>query len=89
MEISRRIPARTKTILFSWAYKNFTKCDQKYREIRKRRGSMLKCDWCGHEFEDGEMIGLAQPKPKQEGPKRNWALCDKCYDSLDQAARKP
>lgn len=92
MELSKRIPARTKTVQFNWAVKDFTECTEQYRKIRtnlgKRSGTMLKCDWCEHEFGDGEMIGLAQPKPGQEGPKRNWALCDKCCDLIGAKPRK-
>ena len=94
MKLSKRIPARTKTIQFNWAIKDFTKCTEQYRKIRnnlgRRSGTMLKCDWCGHNFEDGEMIGLAQPKQGQEGPKRNWALCNKCCELVGaQSRQKP
>ena len=84
MQLSRKVPARTKTVKFRWVYKNWMCCNEKYRQIRGKhsRGSMLKCDWCGHKFEDDEMFGLASPMPKQEGPKRNWALCNACAEKM-------
>jgi len=86
MRLSKVVPSRRKTIKFNWAWKNFTVCSERYLEIRgkyKRRGraTMVSCDWCGHEFEIGEMIGLAQPRVGQEGPKRNWALCQTCAET--------
>lgn len=87
MELSKTIPSRNKKVKFKWAYKFFMECTEGYLEIRgkyKRHGkvTMCKCDWCGHEFEIGEWFGLAQPLPKQEGPKRNWALCHDCCDLM-------
>ena len=87
MELSKKIPTRTKTVKFGWAYKNFFQCDEQYLAIRekyKSRGkvTMISCDWCKHKFEIGEWFGLAQPLPKQEGPKRNWALCNNCCEKI-------
>jgi hypothetical protein len=83
MELSKKIPARTKTVKFRWAQKRFMQCSEKYRAIRnKMRSPMQKCDWCGYKFKTGEWIGLACPLPGQEGPKRNWAICDDCGDLM-------
>ena len=87
MKLSKKIPSRTKTVCFRWAYKNFMKCDEKYLKIRgslrgRRNATMTSCDWCKHKFEIDEWFGLAQPLPKQEGPKRNWALCHTCCDLI-------
>lgn len=90
MKLSKQIPSRTKTVQFNWAVKDFTQCNETYRNIRMKygRGTMLKCDWCGHKFNDDEWFGLAQPKQKQEGPKRNWALCHRCCDLIGAKSRK-
>jgi len=87
MHLTKKIPARTKTVCFRWAYKNFMQCTENYLKIRgklsgRRKATMCKCDWCRHEFDIGEWFGLAQPLPVQEGPKRNWALCHKCADLM-------
>jgi hypothetical protein len=87
MHLSKRIPARTKTVKFNWAYRNWMQCTEQHLAIRgkkKRRGkiSMISCDWCGREFEIGEWFGIAQPLRNQEGPSRNWALCNKCCEDM-------
>ncbi len=90
MKLSKLIPARTMTVKFNWVRKDFTKCSDRYRAIRKnlrrnehrKKASMTYCDWCKREFEKDEPFALAQPKPKQEGPRRNWALCHKCVDLM-------
>lgn len=92
-KLSKKIPARTKTVLFRWAVKNFMECTESYLKVRRglsgrRSGTMCKCDWCKHEFEIGEWMGLAQPLPKQEGPKRNWALCQSCAEIMGAPMRK-
>ena len=89
MKLTKTIPARKKTVQFNWAWKYFTQCDENFRSIRgeHRGATMLKCDWCKHEFEKDEGFALAQPKPKQEGPKRNWALCHTCADIMGAPSR--
>ena len=87
MELTKVIPARRKTVKFRWAYKNYMQAIEKYLEIRNglhssRKGSMTRCDWCKKPFEKDEWFGLAQPKAGQEGPKRNWALCNNCCDLM-------
>lgn len=92
LKLSKRIPARTKTIRFRWAYKNFLQCTEKYKKIRgnlrgRRKASMTYCDWCKYEFEIDEWFGIAQPVLNQEGPKRNWALCHSCADLMNAPSR--
>jgi len=87
MKLSKTIPSRKKTVEFSWAYKYFMQCTTRYLEIRNglhksRRGSITSCDWCKRKLKSGEWFALAQPKPKQEGPKRNWVLCHTCADII-------
>ena len=91
-QLSKRIPARTKTVKFRWACKNFMQCTERYLAIRNRlhhsrKGTMTHCDWCKKPFEIDEWFGLAQPLPKQEGPKRNWALCLNCADAIGAPER--
>lgn len=87
MKLSKKIPARTQTIHFRWAYRHWCQFTKVYLEMREkirgpRKSSMCKCDWCGRKFEFGEWIALARPMPGQEGPKRNWVLCNSCADLL-------
>ena len=60
-------------------------CTEKYLSIRnglrgKRKATMTYCDWCKRSFEIDEWFAVAWPEVKQEGPKRNWALCHDCAD---------
>ena len=48
---------------------------------------MTYCDWCKTPFEENEWVTLANPKPKQEGPKRNWTLCNSCADEMGAPER--
>lgn len=78
MKLSRKIPARTETILFNWCKKDFLKMSQGYRNIRAKMSSKMDtCFWCKHRFKDGEMMALAQPKAG-----RNKVLCQKCAGKL-------
>jgi hypothetical protein len=79
MKLSKCIPSRTKTIRFNWVKRDFLECTEKYIN---RKGTMLLCDWCRHRFQLGEIMGLAQPASGQEGPRRNWVLCQKCCDEM-------
>jgi len=90
MKLTKIIPARRKTVRFKWAYKNFLQCTEKYIRIRKSSGgkSGFSCDWCKKKFEIDEWFALAQPMPKQEGPKRNWTLCHTCADSMGAPFRE-
>jgi len=40
---------------------------------------MDTCFWCGHEFVDGEMMALAQPKKG-----KNKALCQSCAGNMEE-----
>jgi len=93
MELSRVIPARRKTVKFKWVYKFFMQATDEYLKIRdglhkSRRGTMTFCDWCKKPFEKDEWFALAQPKIKQDGPKRNWTLCHGCADLMGAPCRK-
>jgi len=93
VKLTKKIPARTKTVRFAWCVKNAMQCTERYRRIREglrgqRSGSMTKCDWCKRRFDDDEWFALAQPLPRQEGPKRNWALCHKCADLIGATSVK-
>lgn len=87
MKISKRIPSRTKTVKFNWAYTHFLQCTQRYIDIRKylrgkRSSSMISCDWCRRKFDVDEWFVLAKPLPGQEGPSRKWTLCHECAESM-------
>jgi len=77
MQLTKRIPARTKTVKFKWCKKDFMEMSDKYRQIRAKTGraAMDKCFWCGHVFANGEMMALAQP---EKGA--NKVLCQNCAD---------
>jgi len=82
MQLSKRIPARTKTVKFRWCTKNFARMSDKYRRVRakycSKRSPMDSCFWCGYKFENGEMMALASP---EKGT--NKVLCQKCVDVLE------
>jgi uncharacterized CHY-type Zn-finger protein len=78
LKLSKRIPARTKTIEFEWCKQEYMKMSPGFKEIRaKSRNPMDKCWWCGHEFEDGEMMALAHPEGK-----KNVVLCQTCVAEM-------
>jgi uncharacterized CHY-type Zn-finger protein len=78
LKLSKRIPARTKTVEFLWCKKNWLKMSKAYREIRmKSRNPMDSCFWCGLEFKNGEMMALTHAKGKG-----NKVLCGTCTDEL-------
>ena len=89
MKLTKTIPAGSVSVEFAWAYKSFAKCDEAYRRIRNGcSAKMQACDWCKRAFEDDEWFAIAQPKPKQYGPNRNWALCHACADIIGAPERK-
>jgi hypothetical protein len=89
MKLSKKIPAKTKTVRFEWAYTHFLQFSENYVKARSRfRSKLDHCDWCKKKFEFGEWFALACPKPRQEGPKRNWFLCHDCAESMG-AKRRP
>lgn len=92
MKLTKKIPAKTRTVEFKWVERDFLQCTDRYLVIRgkvsrKKNPTMTKCDWCKHEFIIGEWIGLACPSPNQSGPKRNWALCQDCCDIIVAPAK--
>lgn len=78
MIITRKIPARTKVIVVEWCKKEWMLMSQRFRDIRARtRNPMDKCGICKHEFEDGEMMGLACFESSG-----NKTVCQSCADEL-------
>ena len=79
MKISKRIPARTKTLHDRWCHREWMKCDAEYRRIRDslRKGSLQTCHWCKHKFKDGEQMALAVFE--EVG---NKVLCQTCAAEL-------
>ena len=78
LKMSKRVPARTKTLTASWCRKNFLAMSPEYRAIRARTSKpMDSCHWCHHKFADGEMMALAAVH--RSG---NKVLCQSCADEL-------
>ena len=78
MQLSRGVPARTKTVKFCWCRKDFMEMSQTFRDIRgKSRNPMDKCFWCQHAFVDGEIMALAAREKAS-----NVTLCQACADEL-------
>ncbi len=79
LTLSKMVPARKKVVKFKWCHKNFMVNDEKYRAIRARfKNKLAKCFWCGHNFNDGEMMSLACPERGL-----NKMLCHKCVEAGD------
>ena len=77
LTLSRRVPARTRTITALWCKLDFMEMSETFRAIRGRsRNPMDKCYWCGHAFANGEMMALAAFKGK------NKTLCQTCGAEL-------
>ena len=83
MELSKKIPARTKTIKFLWC-RQFQEAGQ-LNEARAVMGMKTfdKCYWCGHKFEEDEMTFLAS---QEYGANR--VLCGDCADELAESQAK-
>ena len=80
MQLSRKVPARTKTIKFNWCNKDFTKMSPSFRRIRSgRRYEGFNCYWCKHEFIDGESMGLGSVIGKG-----NKMFCHDCCDKANE-----
>lgn len=78
--LTKRIPARTKTVNFLWIKREFLPMCQDYRDARKRmRTKKDSCFWCCHKFEDGEMMALAAISGKL-----NQLLCGTCVGAALQ-----
>jgi hypothetical protein len=74
-KLSKRIPARTKTLEFLWITPAFMKMCEEYRAVRPKDRPMDSCFWCKHKFENGEQMGLAARYKKG-----NVVLCVTCAD---------
>lgn len=77
MFLSKRIPARTKTLKFDWCHRDFRLMDDDWRKIRANMTPLDKCYWCGYAFVNGDMIALAHLTGKG-----NKVLCQTCADLL-------
>lgn len=79
MKLSKRVPARTKTLVAKWCKQEFMVMDQTFRDVRAKMGhsKMDRCHWCHHYFEDGEMMALACFETGG-----NKMLCQKCATEL-------
>jgi hypothetical protein len=80
MYLSKIVPQHVHRQDFTWLKRDFTVMSPGYRRIRaKVGGGMEKCDWCGHEFADDEVMALAG-RPKG----RNWVLCQTCAEMAEK-----
>ena len=80
MCLSRKVPARTKTLTAKWCRKEFLEMSPQYRAIRgTMRNKMDTCYWCKHKFQDGEMMALACFDGVKGG---NKVLCQDCATEL-------
>ena len=78
MHLTKTIPTRKKTLVALWCNKQFGRMSPTFRAIRAQsRNPMNACFWCGHNFDDGEMMALAA----FEG-KGNKMLCQVCAQEL-------
>ena len=69
MKLSRRIPARTKTVEFTWIKRDF----MLWSFFSLRRTSPSSCWWCNHPFDGDDMMALAGVKGKT-----NKLICQRC-----------
>jgi len=84
MKLSRRVPARTKTIVVEKLARDFFTMSQTFRDIRgNSRNPMDCCYWCKRPFADGESMSLGI---MQSGPNR--VFCSKCADELEESEVK-
>ena len=67
--LSKRIPARTETVTFTWIKRDF----QAWSFFSKVRKTPNCCWWCKHPFEGDEMLALAG-----RSKKLNVLLCQDC-----------
>ena len=78
LTLTKRVPARMKTVVALWCRKDFMEMSQRFREIRaKSRNPLDSCFWCQHKFNDGEMMALACFEEKG-----NKVLCQECAAEL-------
>ena len=55
LSLSKRLPARTKTIKFLWLKEFPHPYSERFETIR-RNDRMCRCHWCQHHFEIGEKM---------------------------------
>ena len=78
MKLSKRMPARTKTLTARWFKQDFMVMGPEYRKARAgRRNPMDACYWCKRKIPDGEMMALACFDNTG-----NKILCQACADEL-------
>ena len=79
MKLSRLIPTHRRTEKFLWCKPDFMLMSAKFRAVRARSSNpMNACYWCGHKFDDGEMMALSAP---EKG--RNRVLCQVCVRQME------
>jgi hypothetical protein len=62
----------------TWINHDFMEMSQKFRDMRaKHTNKGDKCWWCGHSFEDGEMMALVGVAKKL-----NQLVCQSCASAL-------
>ena len=85
MKLSKRIPARTKTIKFLWCNREVMLYG-KYRKSRERMKLRIdkSCEWCNYKFNDDDMLALACPETGT-----NMILCQKCAEELMASEKSP
>lgn len=82
MKLTKRIPARSKTIHVLSVARDFMQFGvfRKARERTRLSAIMTHCKWCNHPFKDDEMMQLAFPVKG-----KNIALCNTCADELERS----
>ena len=84
MKLTKKMPARRKTVRYRWCKKDAFTMDEKFRAIRSRfKNQMHTCSWCDHEFINGEMMSLACP---EKG--KNQMFCSECANELLESEDK-
>jgi hypothetical protein len=74
--LTKRVPARTKTIQFTAIKRDWMVMSDRFRAIRsKSRRPMDQCFWCKKPFENGDKMAIAF---RSKGP--NVVLCDACAE---------
>lgn len=57
-KLSKRIPARTRTVEFYHVKLDFTTATPTFFNVRASIRSSISCFWCKRKFEEGETIAL-------------------------------
>jgi hypothetical protein len=85
MKLTKKIPARTKTLTVVQYVREFMEMSPTFRRVRGgSRNPMDKCYWCGHAFADGDMMALVQFAEVGGG---NKVLCQSCADELEASEK--